>query len=350
MLVSSDRNSVPIVSIILPTYNRAAFLPAAFESIKSQQFADWELVIVDDGSTDETRELAAQFASGTTQPVRYFSQENKGPSAARNTGLNQASGQYIAFFDSDDIWLPHHLRDCVEGLEANADVDWVYGACSIVDHGTSRVLAESTFYADGEPHQFMKLKTTTAGKLQIIRDRRAIELLISGAGLYCGLQSSVIRAHVFARGGFYDETLRAAEDQLLAIEALASGCVLAYFDNVHAVYHVHETNSSAACNMIDVERRLRVFEELARGFEQLPNRIKLTRCQRRAVRRRVSRAYFWQMGYATLWQAGRRRDALAQFSKGISRWPWEWRYWKTYLVSLARVQLLGNENSDSTKS
>src|SRR5262245_35090882 len=107
-------NGRPVmVSIILPTYNRAKFLAQAFASIKSQRFGDWELLIVDDGGTDETPELAAAFKTSVPQPVRYVCQDNQGAYGARNTGLAQASGKYIAFFDSDDSWLSHHLDDCV---------------------------------------------------------------------------------------------------------------------------------------------------------------------------------------------------------------------------------------------
>ncbi|HEY8503179.1 MAG TPA: glycosyltransferase family A protein, partial [Gemmataceae bacterium] len=99
----------PAVSIILPTYNRAKFLPQAFASIRSQQYTDWELIVVDDGSTDDTRAVVQELSKDVPQPVRYVYQDNQGPAGARNKGLDLASGKYVAFFDSDDVWLPHHL-------------------------------------------------------------------------------------------------------------------------------------------------------------------------------------------------------------------------------------------------
>ena len=104
------------VSVILPTYNRAQFLPAAFASIANQTFTDWELVIVDDGSTDNTPDVVRAFE--TSKPVRCVRQDNRGAYAARNRGLDEASGTYVAFFDSDDLWLPHHLQRCVQALGA----------------------------------------------------------------------------------------------------------------------------------------------------------------------------------------------------------------------------------------
>src|SRR5262245_20654457 len=100
------------VSIILPTYNRAPFLPQALASIRSQQYTDWELIVVDDGSRDDTPLVVARLFADTPQPTRYVRQENQGAYAARNTGLGVAQGEYVAFFDSDDLWLPHHLRNC----------------------------------------------------------------------------------------------------------------------------------------------------------------------------------------------------------------------------------------------
>ena len=144
----------PTVSIILPTYNRSKFLIEAFDSIHSQQWTDWELIVIDDGSTDDTRQQVTQLTADFPQSVHYIYQRNQGSYGARNAGLDKATGKYIAFYDSDDIWLPHHLKDCVEGLEANPDVDWVYGACRILDHATGVELTPSTFYDGGAPVHF----------------------------------------------------------------------------------------------------------------------------------------------------------------------------------------------------
>src|SRR5687767_548324 len=103
---------VPTISVVLPTFNREEFLTEAFESIAAQTFADWELIVVDDGSTDGTSALVGQLARRVAQPVTYLYQPNRGPGAARNLGIQRARGQYLAFLDSDDLWLPHHLARC----------------------------------------------------------------------------------------------------------------------------------------------------------------------------------------------------------------------------------------------
>jgi len=97
--------SKPLVSVIIPTYNRAHFLPDAIESVLAQTYKNWELIVVDDGSTDNTREVVARFGG----QVCYLYQENKGCGAARNTGIEYARGEYIALLDSDDVWYPDKL-------------------------------------------------------------------------------------------------------------------------------------------------------------------------------------------------------------------------------------------------
>lgn len=105
----------PAVSIILPVYNRRHVLQRAIDSVVAQSFEDWELVVVDDGSTDGTPESLA----GSDSRIRLIRQTNRGAAAARNRGIAEARGQFIAFLDSDDAWLPHFLRLTHEHLTRN---------------------------------------------------------------------------------------------------------------------------------------------------------------------------------------------------------------------------------------
>lgn len=259
---SSERKNAS-VTIILPTYNRESVLPQAFEAIHDQTFTDWELIIIDDGSTDNTREVVDSATAEWAQPVRYIWQENRGAYAARNTGLDHATGEYIAFYDSDDLWLPHHLHDCVGALETNAGVDWVYGACRMVDYTSGREMAGSTFYVEGVRRPFMELETHKTGELYVIVDKRVVECMALH-GLYSGLQNSLDRSRVFSETRF-DHRWRNAEDQLVVIRALMAGIRFGYFDNVHVTYHVHKANSSGAAQGAALRSRLRIQEQLIQG-------------------------------------------------------------------------------------
>ena len=107
----------PLVSVIIPTYNRSWAIQEAIDSVLDQDFTDYELIVVDDGSDDNTPTILAGYG----QPVTVFRQSNRGVSAARNQGLAAASGQLIAFLDSDDLWLPRKLSTQVEFFKDNPD-------------------------------------------------------------------------------------------------------------------------------------------------------------------------------------------------------------------------------------
>lgn len=334
---SADRRQ-PAVSIILPTYNRARFLPQALESIRAQEWTDWELILVDDGSTDDTRELLPELTAEIEQPVRYIAQENQGPYGARNTGLDHAQGRYIAFFDSDDEWLPHHLKDCVEALEANPELDWVYGASQIVDHATGRELVSNTFYPNGKPQPFLRLRVKSVGGLRIITDPRALRMAFL-KGMPSGLQNSVIRSTLFSSDRFRVEYRHECEDRLFLLRALAEKKRVGYFERPHLIYRIHDENSSGSSTTVDVQKQLDILSALVRGRERLKSECRLSWLENWALNCRISSELFWAIGYALLWQHGRHMEALRYFRRAMLLCPWNVRYWKTYVVSVARLRL-----------
>ncbi len=106
----------PLISIIIPTYNRAYILPRAIGSVLNQTYSNWELIIVDDGSTDTTKELIESYDDAR---IIYVYQENKGPSPARNMGLRNTRGEWIAYLDSDDELVPEYLQTTQEWINDN---------------------------------------------------------------------------------------------------------------------------------------------------------------------------------------------------------------------------------------
>ena len=119
----------PMVSVILPTYNRAYILEKALQSVFEQTYKDYEAIVIDDGSTDATTEVVAKFGT----KVRYFAQSNRGVGAARNRGLREARGKYVAFVDSDDQWLPEKLEKQIPVLEEKPNLGFVYAVAEVVD-------------------------------------------------------------------------------------------------------------------------------------------------------------------------------------------------------------------------
>ncbi len=108
----------PLFSIIIPTYNRAHMLPQALQSVQDQTFPDWECIVVDDGSTDNTKEILQQWIEKDNR-FRYIYQENAERSAARNNGIKNAKGKYICFLDSDDYYLKERLENLFSFINKN---------------------------------------------------------------------------------------------------------------------------------------------------------------------------------------------------------------------------------------
>lgn len=124
------------VSVVIPTYNRACFLPAAVASIRAQTHPCADVVIVDDGSTDDTAQVVARLGDG----IRYIRQHNAGPGAARNRGIREARGDLVAFLDTDDRWLPDKTARQVAVMQREPRVALVSADMAIEDeHGTVQV-------------------------------------------------------------------------------------------------------------------------------------------------------------------------------------------------------------------
>ena len=118
--------SLPSVSVIIPSYNCASVLGAALDSIRAQG-RQTEVVIVDDGSTDDTAAVVERFRAGSGLPVVYLPQKNRGPSAARNAGARQASGRYCVFLDADDRFLPEAFDRFEAAFRRHGEIDMIFG-------------------------------------------------------------------------------------------------------------------------------------------------------------------------------------------------------------------------------
>lgn len=124
-------SSKPLVSIITPIFNAGNFLEEAIQSVIAQSYDCWELLLIDDGSTDESTAIAQCYAQRYPDKVRYLEHEghqNKGKSTSRNLGISHARGEYIAFLDADDVFLPKKLEQQVAVLESQPETGMVYGS------------------------------------------------------------------------------------------------------------------------------------------------------------------------------------------------------------------------------
>jgi glycosyltransferase involved in cell wall biosynthesis len=323
----------PLVSVVLPTYNRAAFIAEALDSISGQTFADWELVVVDDGSTDGTREVVERRTSRFSQQTTYVYQQNRGAYGARNTGLDHATGEFVAFFDSDDLWLPEHLERCLAAFRAVPRLDWVFAACRQVD-AKGRTVQPTTFEVNGKPLHFLSAPVTTVDGVNVLEPRDALRAQLQG-GLYSGLQNSLIRRQVFDGQRFWED-YRVVEDSLFLLRALGRGLRIGYRRDVQVIYRIHEGNSSASAAGLSLENLRRICLESVQGLERVRAEKILPPEAAEDLDRSLAELYFWRLGYACHWQAGDAERALEAMRRGRRLTPWDRAMLKTYVITLLR--------------
>lgn len=137
----SAHNKAPHVSVITPSYNSIRFIGETILSVQNQSYEDWEMIIVDDASTDQSLAKIKEIIKGDSR-IRLLSlKENVGAAKARNIAIEEARGRYIAFLDSDDIWLPHKLKTQLLFME-EMDVDFSYTSYSLIDENSNELNRE----------------------------------------------------------------------------------------------------------------------------------------------------------------------------------------------------------------
>ena len=199
------------VSVILPVHNGAAFLEAAIASVLGQTQPPDELMVVDDGSTDESAAIAAACAAASRVPLRYVRQAQRGPAAARNTGIRLAQGHLLAFQDADDLWAPAKLERERALLEQDPPVDMVIGLTQpFVDAAPG-----------GQPQATSFLRKPYAEY---------------------HFQSKLIRASLFTRVGLLNEQLTFGEDVDWVVRALHQRVTWRLLPEVVVYYRRHAGN------------------------------------------------------------------------------------------------------------
>lgn len=229
--------TIPLVSVIIPTYNRAKQVCAAVDSVLAQTFTDFELIVVDDGSTDDTQ--AALKAYGNR--IQIITQVNRGVSAARNTGIQQAQGGLIAFLDSDDVWLPHKLTAQVRFFNANPMAMWQQ--------------TEEMWLRNGKRVNPKKRHQKLAGRIF----RESLELcLISPSAV-------MLRRELFDEFGFFDETLPACEDYDLWLRILTKYPV--YLDPNYGIVkhggHQDQLSGNPGLDAYRIQSLLKILQNFA---------------------------------------------------------------------------------------
>lgn len=322
----------PLVSVILPTYNRAHFLEQAFKSLATQQYTVFEVIIIDDGSTDSTKETVMSLSSTFSQPVHYVYQENQGPGAARQNGIDKSNGELVAFFDSDDEWLPEHLLDGIQVLQQFNECDWVYFACKRVEKSSGRALLASTFYTESQPNKLFSISHPRRKHVYQLDSQKAAILQLQD-GIDSGLQNSIVRKNVFEKIAI--PPFRIGEDRLLILMAIKNGFNLFFKDKVTVIYNVHDGNTSdTAIGDERFERRITAMEQLLSSYEKTTDFVNLNEVETKALNQRLAEDYFWKLGYSLYSVSGNIKRARDCYKKGLKLVNYrDVKMVKTYLVS-----------------
>lgn len=234
-----------LVSVIIPTYNSEKLLLLAVQSVLNQTYGDFEIIIIDDGSTDNTKQALGQFKD---ERIKYIYQENAGPAVARNKGINLAKGEYVAFLDADDKWVPEKLEIQINVFKENKDIGLVYSAIDM----------EVESFQEREIERHKNCKT----KEDLVK-----HLLFNAIGI---VPSIIVKKDILNQAGLFDANLRLGEDWDLWIR-IACLTNFYYVDKVLVIAFRPTSSLTSSYNMVAFEK---YYLEVLNKFFANPDNLK----------------------------------------------------------------------------
>lgn len=293
--MSSRTAEHPLVSVIIPAYNAAAFLPRTVESVIDQTYPNVEVIVVDDGSTDETPQIMEPY----TDPVRYIQKENGGAASARNVGIREARGVYIAPLDADDEWLPEKLEQQIALHKSNPELMWSYTNWLQVDGSTGEAVCRADQVMDNQ-------------------DGDVLRPLIGR--LFIPPSTELFRKDIFEKVGMYDEAEiyhdGVAEDWEFSLRVAARYSV-GYVERPSVRRYLHDDQTTST---MDLEAALQGRRALIeKTFRKYPEQLS-------GLKPSVFANLYTNLGRKWL-DRERRLQALKMFYTAIRRHPTYWRAW-----------------------
>lgn len=296
-------------SVIIPTYNRASFVTKAVDSVLRQSFKDYEVVLVDDGSIDTTRQALQQYGKRIT----VIQQPNSGVSAARNRGIGNASGKWIAFLDSDDEWKENYLARQFEQIRSNPNgIAFITNAINIHPGVASHTHFQNTI--------LKRFGTRT-----LVRIKRPFRAIMNHSCWF--LQSMVVRRDVLLRIGLFNTTLTIAED----LDVIARLALEGEFGFNNEVLVKIYRRTEPISNLASARGSMQACKCFGKAFESLRRDRRLRFIERLALAK-VSSANQRELGNLLLEQANA-RQARAFYKRALTTYP-SLRSLIKYFVSL----------------
>lgn len=239
-----------MVSIIIPTYNCSKFVPDALESVLHSSLSDFEIILIDDGSSDATKEVISPYIND--RKIKYIYQENKGLSGARNTGIKEAKGEYLVFLDADDLILPKKLEVQKEYLDKNNNVDIVYS--------NSQWFIEDDFY-NTRPVNFPVYQGDVLSNLIY--------------GNFIHVNSAMARRDKVIQVGLFDENLKELEDWDLWLRMSLAGSKLGFTPGILSKVRIRKGS------MTSDQQRMNLT--MVKVLEKLINQLKTNYSHRKEL-------------------------------------------------------------------
>jgi glycosyltransferase involved in cell wall biosynthesis len=210
------KNSLVSIIIIFFNAKKENFFEEAIESILAQTYTNWELILADDGSTDESTAIAQGYAQQYPDKIRYVEHDghkNRGMSATRNLGIRNSQGEYVAFLDADDLWLPHKLEEQVPILEAHPEAAMLYGRTKYWFSWMENNPCIWKFNQNDEPGDFLTITSKRFDTL--IEPSEQLILFLENKDIYPCTCSLLIRRWVFEEIGMFEEEFRNAHEDMV---------------------------------------------------------------------------------------------------------------------------------------
>ena len=300
---------MPRVSVVIPTYNRSALVQQAIDSVLTQSYNSYEVIVVDDGSTDGTEEdLRDRYGS----KIRYVWQENEGESSARNRGIELARGEYIAFLDSDDMWKPTKIEKQVQVLDGvESDVGFVFSSALVVDR-------------DGNVKE-----PQIVGRID--RDDQSVSDLIFSPFVFAAASNILVRKEIMDEIGGFDTSVRYGEDWLLVVELVAKW-KFSYIDEPLLYYRQYSGNQQNSGDINKVRRLLKDgFYALDRAAQYIEDQALIAKARARRLEQAAMFCFLESsteqgakyLGEAFEWDSTRKADS-GSGSRLVSRYLVAW--------------------------
>jgi len=233
-------NSDPFVSIVVPIYNSAQYLEDAIRSVLGQSYAHWELLLVDDGSSDGSREIAARYAGTHPEKVSHFEHpghEHRGSSATRNLAISHARGTYIALLDADDVWLPEKLGHQVAILESFPEAAMTYGPLQVWH----------SWRGNSESQQPDCLQDL-GGRTGLIRPPDLLALFVTCETATPGTSALMVRSEAVRSVGGFENSFPGLYDDQVLYAKLALEFSIHIETACYSRYRQHPTSMMAVAN------------------------------------------------------------------------------------------------------